>query len=71
MLRLVGTQDFALVGVLAGLAAPLAAAGVGLLALATYDTDYLLVKETDLPRAVAALEGAGHAVAGTGLTRRA
>ena len=62
-LRVRGPLDFSVVGVLASLAGPLAAAGVSLFALSTYDTDYLLVRAADLERAVAALAGAGHAPA--------
>jgi hypothetical protein len=61
-LRVAGTLGFELVGVLAALLAPLAGAGVGVFALSTFDTDYLLVKEADLARAVAALRAAGHAL---------
>jgi hypothetical protein len=43
------------VGVLAALSAPLAAAGIPLFAISTYDTDYLLVKAENLERAVEAL----------------
>jgi hypothetical protein len=35
---------------------------VGIFALSTYDTDYLLVKEIDLDRTVEALTAAGHTV---------
>ena len=52
--------DFALTGVLAALASPLAAAGVSIFAISTYDTDYLLVREETLAEAVAALCAAGH-----------
>ena len=55
-----GTLDFALTGVLAALASPLAAAGVSIFAVSTYDTDYVLVKGDTLDRAVAALSAAGH-----------
>jgi hypothetical protein len=55
-----GTLDFALTGVLAALASPLAAAGVSIFAVSTYDTDYVLVKQDTLDRAVAALAAAGH-----------
>lgn len=61
-LRLAGTQDLSLVGVLAGLVAPIAAVGASVFALATFDTDYLLVPDDTLPRVVAALEAAGHTV---------
>ena len=61
-LRVAGPLGFGLTGILASLAVPLAAAGVSLFAISTYDTDYLLVREADLERAVQALRGAGHEV---------
>ena len=59
-----GPLEFTLTGVLAQLTAPLADAGVSVFAIATYDTDYLLVRSDDLEAATAALEAAGHDVAG-------
>jgi hypothetical protein len=56
--RVAGTLDFALTGVLSSIAAPLAAAGVSLFAVSTFDTDYVLVK--DLEAAKRALEAEGH-----------
>jgi heme-degrading monooxygenase HmoA len=61
-LQVAGPLDFALTGVAAALTAPLAAAGVSVLPVATYDTDYLFVREATLARAVAALGAAGHSV---------
>lgn len=61
-LRVVGTLDFGMVGVLAGLVGPLAAAGVSVFVVSTFDTDYLLVKDQDLWRAAEVLRNAGHAV---------
>jgi hypothetical protein len=58
-LKVPGPIPFTEVGVLAGLAAPLAAAGISLFAVSTYDTDYVLVKEPDLERALAALGAPG------------
>ena len=63
-LRVAGTMPFTLVGVLASLTTPVAAAGVGVFAVSTFDTDYLLVKEAEFPTAVAALRRAGHSVEG-------
>jgi hypothetical protein len=63
-LRVAGPLEFALVGVLASLAAPLAAAGISIFALSTYETDYLLVREAQLPAAIEALAAAGHTVHG-------
>jgi hypothetical protein len=57
-----GPLDLALTGVLASLAGPLADAGVPIFALATFDTDYVLVPERSIERAVSALRAASHAV---------
>ena len=54
-LRVAGTLDFGLVGVLSVLTGALAAAGVSVFAVSTYDTDILLVKATDSERALEAL----------------
>ena len=61
-LKVRGPLDHSAVGVLAGLAGPLADAGVPLFPLATYDTDYVLVRQPDLERALSALAAAGHQV---------
>ena len=52
-----------LIGVLRSLAAPLADAGVPILAIGTFDTDYVLVRAADLDHALDALRLAGHVVA--------
>ena len=57
-----GPLDFAMVGVMAALTAPLAAVEVSVFVLSTYDTDYVLVHAAALERAVAALRRAGHHV---------
>jgi hypothetical protein len=61
-LRVRGPLPFSAVGILASLTAPLAATGVSLFAVSTFDTDYLLVQESDLDRALTALRAAGHEV---------
>jgi uncharacterized protein len=60
LLTVRGPLEFTLTGIMAALAGELAAAGVSLFAVSTYDTDHLLVKHTDLGRAVLALRAAGH-----------
>ena len=57
-----GPLDFTLPGVIAGLSSPLADAGISILAVATYDTDLMLVDEAELDRAVGCLRDAGHEV---------
>jgi uncharacterized protein len=57
-----GPLDMVMTGVLAALALPLADAGVPILAIATYDTDYVLVRVERLADAVGALRAAGHRV---------
>lgn len=61
-LRVVGHLDFALIGILASLSAPLADAGLSIFALSTFDTDYILVKARDLDKAWRALQTAGHII---------
>lgn len=59
-----GPMAFTLTGIIAALASELAAAGVALFSLSTFDTDHVLVQDTDLARAVQALRAAGHEVHG-------
>jgi hypothetical protein len=61
-LELAGPLDFSLTGVVSALVVPLADAEVPIFVLSTFETDYLLVREHDLPRSVKALNGAGHEV---------
>ena len=63
-MRIAGTLDFSLTGILSKIAAVLAGAQVGIFAVSTYNTDYILVKGENLARAVAALRGAGYGVEG-------
>ena len=63
-LEVQGPIPFEVVGVLRALAVPLGEAGISIFAIATYDTDVILVREADLVRAAEALRGAGHEVEG-------
>lgn len=62
LLTVRGPLEFDLTGVMAALASELAAAGVTLLAVSTYDTDHVLVPSVDLSRATKALREAGHEI---------
>ena len=59
-MRVIGTLDFSLTGILSRIATVLADARVGIFAVSTYNTDYVLVKEENLDRAREALAAAGY-----------
>jgi hypothetical protein len=61
-LRVEGTLPFHLTGVLASLTTPLADAAVPVFVVSTYDTDYVLVDESVLPKAIEVLRKAGHTI---------
>jgi uncharacterized protein len=61
-LKIAGPLDFSMTGVLSSLAVPLAEGGVSIFAISTYETDYLLVKQNDLEKALKLLSDSGHAV---------
>ena len=61
--RVAGSMDFSLVGILSRLSGTLAAANIGIFAVSTYNTDYILVKQENLDRALTALSEAGYEVA--------
>jgi hypothetical protein len=61
--RVRGPLPLNLVGVFATVAGPLAEARIPIFPIATYETDYVLVKEEDVQRASETLVAAGHHVA--------
>lgn len=58
-LMLQGPFPFELTGILLQVLKPLAAAGIGIFAISTFDTDYVLVKEHSLEAAKRALVKSG------------
>jgi len=58
-----GPIPFGEIGVIAGVTAPLAAAGVGVFIVSTFDTDLVLVKEAQVGDALASWAAGGIAVA--------
>ncbi|MFC6286473.1 ACT domain-containing protein [Nocardioides sp. GCM10027113] len=60
--QVAGPLDFALVGVLSALLAPLADAGISVFVLSTFDTDWILVPAGSADDADAAWAAAGHTV---------
>ena len=61
-LKLEGPFDFSVTGLVASFSALLAGAGISLMVVCTYDTDYLLVRSHDLDRAIATLEAGGYRI---------
>ena len=57
-----GPLDLRQTGILAALAGPLATVRISIFAVSTHDTDYVLIRDRDLQRAVRTLRGAGHKV---------
>jgi uncharacterized protein len=51
-LKVNGPLDFSMTGVLASVANPLSEAGISIFAISTFETDYFLVKEEDLKKAL-------------------
>jgi len=60
--RIQGQLDFSLIGILSKLSGILADNGIGIFAVSTYNTDYVLVKEENFEKALKALESEGYKV---------
>jgi uncharacterized protein len=60
VLKVAGPLEFSETGILAGIAATLAEAGISIFTISTFDTDYILVKDAQLRTAKEALISAGH-----------
>ena len=60
--RIEGVLDFSLIGVLSKISGILAENKIGIFALSTYNTDYILVKEENFDRALTVLSVAGYEV---------
>jgi hypothetical protein len=58
-LRVKGSLDFALTGILSSLTVPLAKEKISIFAISTFDTDYLLVKQESFEKAVLVLNASG------------
>ena len=60
--RIQGILDFSLIGILAKLSGILAEHKIGIFAVSTYNTDYILVKEENYEKAMVALAAKGYKV---------
>jgi hypothetical protein len=62
LLKVEGPLPFDAVGIIARLASVVAAAGVSLIPVGTFDTDYILIRDNACERAIEALRDAGFEV---------
>jgi uncharacterized protein len=61
-LKLIGPFAFDLTGILSSVLNPLRDAEIGIFAISTFDTDYVLVKLENLERTIVTLKNAGHTI---------
>lgn len=60
--RVQGVLDFSLIGILSRLSGILARHKIGIFAVSTYNTDYILVKEENYERALSVLSAEGYTI---------
>ncbi len=60
--RIQGILDFSLIGILSKISGILAEHKIGIFAVSTYNTDYVLVKEENFERALGVLNSEGYSV---------
>ncbi len=61
-IRIKGVLDFSLVGILSKITKILAENRIGIFAVSTYNTDYILVKSEEFDRAITVLESGGYSI---------
>lgn len=60
--RIRGVLDFSLIGILSKLTSLLAQNTIGVFAVSTFNTDYVLIQEKDFDRALEVLSAAGYTI---------
>ena len=60
--RIQGVLDFSLIGILSKISGILAEHRIGIFAVSTYNTDYILVKEENFEKALEALSAEGYTI---------
>ena len=60
--RIEGVLDFSLIGILSKISSLLAENNIGIFAISTYNTDYILMKTADFQRALQVLEEAKYTI---------
>lgn len=62
--RIIGQLDFSLIGILARISKILASSEIGIFAISTYNTDYILTKEESFRKAMDVLKNSGYEIRG-------
>lgn len=62
ILKIEGPLDFSLTGILAGISTILSGRKISIFAVSTFDTDYILVKDSYIDCAIEALESKGYRI---------
>ena len=60
--RIEGILDFSLIGILAAISNVLADGGIGIFAISTFNTDYILTKSENFERAIGLLQSKGYSI---------
>ena len=60
--RIIGQLDFSLIGILARILKVLASNEIGVLAISTFNTDYILTKEENFEKTLKVLKNAGYEI---------
>lgn len=60
--RIEGVLDFSMIGILSKLSGILAKNNIGIFAVSTYNTDYILVKEENFEKALTVLKAEGYRI---------
>jgi len=61
-IKVAGPLNLSMTGIIAGISDVLAKSQIGIFTISTYDTDYVLVRTTELSRARQALTGSGYII---------
>ncbi len=62
--RIQGILDFSMIGVLSGISRLLAENGIAVFVISTFNTDYILTRKEDYPKALEVLGNAGYIITG-------
>lgn len=62
ILKIIGPLDFSLVGILSKISTLLADSKISIFSISTYDTDYILIKTTDVDNTINILNNANYTV---------